>query len=102
MLEALQAGTAVVASACDGLPEDLTHEVDGLLIEPGNTAALAAALGRLLADPALRSRLAEAARRTYQARFTPQGFVSALTEVYDELLAAGAPTTDAARISFAT
>ena len=35
LLEALMAGTAVVASACDGIPEDVTHGHDALLVEPG-------------------------------------------------------------------
>ena len=45
-------GTAVVASAVGGIPEVVDDGVTGLLVPPGDPAALAAALNRLLADPA--------------------------------------------------
>jgi glycosyltransferase involved in cell wall biosynthesis len=54
LLEALQAGVAVVASAVDGIPEDVADGVNGLLVPPGDSAALASAIQRLLTDPALR------------------------------------------------
>ena len=85
VLEALRAGKPVIASACDGLPEDLIDGRDALLVAPGDVSALAGALKRLLADPALRAQLALSAQATYERRFTARGFVSALAEVYAEL-----------------
>lgn len=85
VLEALQAGIAVVASACDGLPEDLTDGRDALLVPPGDAAALATALRTAVADDALRSRLAAAGRRRYEERFSAQGLIDALAAVYAEL-----------------
>ena len=84
LLEAMQAGKAIVASACDGIPEDLTHGADGVLVPPGDPGALAAALAELLADPARRSRLGAAARATFEARFSPAAFSRALGAVYAE------------------
>ncbi|HEX5053390.1 MAG TPA: glycosyltransferase family 4 protein [Planctomycetota bacterium] len=60
--EAQAAGRAVVASAIGGIPELVTHGETGLLTPPGDAAALAAALARLLADPAERQRLGAQAR----------------------------------------
>lgn len=63
VVEAMRAGCAVVAADAGGPTEIVRHDVDGLLVTPGDPAALAAALDRLIADPALRTRLAEAGMR---------------------------------------
>jgi glycosyltransferase involved in cell wall biosynthesis len=85
LLEALQAGVAVVASDCDGIPEDVTRGRDALLVPPGDWRALRDALAGLLTDEPLRARLAAQARQVYEQRFTPEGFVSGLAELYEEL-----------------
>ena len=88
LLEALLAGKAVVASAVDGIPEDVTDGVDALLVPPDDPAALAGALRRVLADPGLRARLARRGAATFAARFAPAVVASALRELYTGL---GAP-----------
>lgn len=88
LLEALQAGAAVVASRVDGLGEDLRHGEDGLLVPPGDDAALARALARLLADAPLRAALARRGRATFESRFGAGSFAEALRQVYEELTAA--------------
>jgi glycosyltransferase involved in cell wall biosynthesis len=85
LLEALQAGLAVVASDCDGIPEDVARDRDALLVPPGDSLALKDALARLLTDEPLRARLAARARQVYEERFTANTFVAGLTEVYREL-----------------
>ena len=50
VLEALACGTPVVASRVGGIPEQVRNET-GILVEPGDPAALAAAIESLLADP---------------------------------------------------
>ncbi len=62
LLEAMGAGCAVVASAVAGVPDVIADGVHGLLVPERDPAALAAAIGRLLADPALTARLGRAAR----------------------------------------
>jgi len=54
-------GVPVVASAVGGLASAVRDGCDGLLVPPGDVAALAAALARVLDDPALRVRLASGA-----------------------------------------
>ncbi len=85
VIEALRSGTPVVASACDGMPEDLTDGREALLVPPGDAEALAAALQRLLADPDLRARLAAGGREAYERSFSAERFVEALGGVYSEL-----------------
>jgi colanic acid/amylovoran biosynthesis glycosyltransferase len=85
VLEALQAGAPIVCSGVDGLPEDLTHEHDALLVPPRDPRALADALARLLGDEQLRGRLSRNARATYEARFAPGPAAADLAGVYSSL-----------------
>jgi glycosyltransferase involved in cell wall biosynthesis len=56
LLEAMASGLPVVTTKVAGIPSLITHEINGLLVEP-TAASLAAAVGRVIADPALRRRL---------------------------------------------
>jgi phosphatidyl-myo-inositol alpha-mannosyltransferase len=60
LLEAMAAGTAVVASSIDGYQNVATHGLDSLLTMPGDSAALASALRQVFDDRALRSSLEHA------------------------------------------
>jgi glycosyltransferase involved in cell wall biosynthesis len=82
--EAMAAGRAIVATDLPSSREFLRHEENALLVPPGDAGALAAALGRLLADKALAERLArtayaEAPRYSWDAR------ASALRELLQEV-----------------
>ena len=70
LMEAQLLGAACVATRVSGTPELIEHEDNGLLVPPRDTSALASALERAIVDPALRSRLAEAGRRTVTTRFS--------------------------------
>jgi glycosyltransferase involved in cell wall biosynthesis len=63
LLEAMSWGRAIVATRMGGVPDVLDDGAEGLLVPPGDAAALAVALERLLGDAALRSRLGGAAAR---------------------------------------
>ena len=69
LMEAMAAGLPVVASRLSGIPELVTDEVSGLLVPPGDDAALADALARLAADPDLRRTLGAAGRSTVERDF---------------------------------
>jgi glycosyltransferase involved in cell wall biosynthesis len=97
LLEALQAGTAVVASAVDGLLEDLIDGQDALLTRPDDPAHLAAALARVLTDEPLRRGLQVRARATFDQRFSAAPFSAALGSIYRELLAEAESRSLAAR-----
>ncbi|WP_152999592.1 glycosyltransferase, partial [Curtobacterium citreum] len=69
--EAMAAGCAVVASAVPGIVDVVQDGENGLLVPPGDPAALATALERLLGDADLVRRLGAAAARTAQAHTVP-------------------------------
>jgi glycosyltransferase involved in cell wall biosynthesis len=92
VLEAMAAGLPVVASAVGGVPESVADGATGLLVPPGDAAALAAALEQLLADSALRRRLGAAGRERVRARFDLAELQRAHLELYArELARAGRP-----------
>lgn len=85
VIEGMAAGLPVIAAAGGGPSEVVRDGVDGLLTPPGDVAALAAALGRLAADPALRSELGASAA-TAALRFRPEITARAVLDVYNSLL----------------
>ena len=87
VLEAMAAGLPVVASRVGGLPELVLDGETGLLVPPGQPAALAVALETLLDDPALRERLGAAGRARVQTHFALEPFRDAHRELYRSELA---------------
>jgi glycosyltransferase involved in cell wall biosynthesis len=83
-LEAMAAGCAIVATNHGGLPELIHDGKSGLLVPPGDVAALAFAIDRLLADALLRARLGAAARIRARAEFSVDQFVSRMLEIVNE------------------
>lgn len=63
LLEAMASGVAPVTTRVGGIPEVITDGEDGLLVDPGDPGALAAALTKLLADGQARGAMAAAAQR---------------------------------------
>jgi phosphatidylinositol alpha-mannosyltransferase len=63
LVEAMAAGTAIVASGLDGYRNVATDDVDAVLVEPGDADQLATALKRALYDDDLRARLTRAGQR---------------------------------------
>lgn len=86
VLEAMQSGCAVVAADHGGPPELIDADVTGLLVPPGDVGALAAALARLLADPALGLRLGLAAQEAAATAFSEDAMVAGVEAVYRDLL----------------
>lgn len=80
LMEAMASGVAVVASDLSGIPELVEDGVSGLLTPPGDAAAIAAALDRLAADPALRERLAAGGREKVLREFDLMTNAAALIE----------------------
>jgi glycosyltransferase involved in cell wall biosynthesis len=81
-LEAMAAGRPVVASRVGGLPELVVHEETGLLVAPGDSDALAAAIDRMLSDPAAAVRLGAAGAARARALFSIDSVRRAIEDVY--------------------
>jgi glycosyltransferase involved in cell wall biosynthesis len=81
VLEGMAASVPVIAAAAGGPAELITDGVDGVLTTPGDSAALAAAMRRLIDDPDLREQLAAAGRRR-SGDFTPERTAARLLDVY--------------------
>jgi glycosyltransferase involved in cell wall biosynthesis len=86
-LEALAAGTPVVAAAVRGVRELLDDGENALLVPPDDPQALAAAVRRVLDDRALAGRLVQAGRAV-AARHSDEAMVQRYLALYDEVRAA--------------
>lgn len=85
-LEAAAAGVPVVAAAHGGLPEMIRDGETGMLVPPGDAAALAASLRALADNPGRARRLGEAAAADVGARFSAQRMLALVQEQYEALL----------------
>jgi glycosyltransferase involved in cell wall biosynthesis len=83
--EAMAYGRPVVATAVGGLVDAVEDGISGVLVPPGDVAALRDALRRLLDDPAARRALGDGARRVARERFSADAARDALSGVYREL-----------------
>ncbi len=86
LLEALLAGSAVVATDVGSVAEAVLDDRTGLLVPRDDPLSLAAAVRRLLADEPLRRRLGERGRALVLARFTADQMTRKFESLYDELL----------------
>ncbi len=87
VIEAMAASTPVVATAVGGIPEIIAAPSLGMLVPaPPDADSIAAALAGLLDDPGRRSRIAAAAQRSYEDRFTAGPWVVKTRDLYDEVI----------------
>lgn len=86
ILEAMAAGTPVVATDVGGVPALVKHRHTGLLVPPANPSSLAMAVSEVLADGSLASRLRQAGRDWVQTQFSAEGQRAALLELYRQCL----------------
>jgi glycosyltransferase involved in cell wall biosynthesis len=87
VLEAMAAELPVVASRVGGLAELVVDGETGILVPPGDTSALSAALGNLVDDRDLRRKLGAAGRARAEALFDLAAFRRAHVELYEQQLA---------------
>lgn len=84
-LEAAAFGCPIVAARSGGTPEIVAHERTGLLVSPGDPIALANGVERYLSRPEEAAAFGAAARRDYEARFTPPVVASAMVDFYSHI-----------------
>lgn len=86
VLEGMASGLAIVASNRGGPLEMIRDGVDGLLIPPGDTAAMAWVIEDLIRNPTRIRALGRAARRRFEEVFTAERMVEQLALLYEGLL----------------
>lgn len=87
VIEAWARRRPVAAAASQGPGALIGDGETGLLAPVDDVAALAAALGRLVSDPALGARLAAAGRAAYEAEFTEAAVVARYLDLFEEVAA---------------
>lgn len=90
-LEAMAAGVPVVATNIGGTREAVENERTGLLVPPGDSSALSAAIGRVFTEPDKTAERVTVARDVVLREFTSSMVASRTMELYESLL----PATDA-------
>ena len=86
LIEAMAAGTPVIAANAGGVPEIVSDGGTGVLTPPGDATALAEAMVRLHDDIPLRRRLAEAGARRVETTFSQAVVNRSITALYEDLL----------------
>ncbi|NHK31075.1 MAG: N-acetyl-alpha-D-glucosaminyl L-malate synthase BshA [Asgard group archaeon] len=85
-LEAMSCKIPVIASTAGGLPEVVTHEKTGFLVEPGNVDDLAKYLTILIEDEKLRKQLGVNAAKDAQTRFHPDVIIPEYEKLYKKTI----------------
>lgn len=86
LLQAASAGVPIVASNAGGMPEAVRDGVTGVLVPPGDSAALVQAIGRLLDDRPLARRMGEAGVELMRREFSVDGMVEGNLALYWQIL----------------
>lgn len=84
VIEAMAAGLAVVTTPVGATEDIIAHGETGLLVPPGEVPPLREAIARLVADPELRFRLGEAARKVHAERLEITPYVDQLRRIWQE------------------
>jgi glycosyltransferase involved in cell wall biosynthesis len=87
VMEYMAAAKPVVATAVGGLDELVKDGSNGFLVEPRDPDALAAALARVLGDPALAKSMGQAGEALRRERFSIEATTAAVGDLYEELCA---------------
>ncbi|HEY6111627.1 MAG TPA: glycosyltransferase family 4 protein [Chthoniobacterales bacterium] len=85
IMEAMATGLPVVSTPIGGIPEMVVENETGLLVGPGDSDALAAALKTLIVDPALARRLGEAGRKRARDLFSIEKNVQDLLRLIEQV-----------------
>jgi glycosyltransferase involved in cell wall biosynthesis len=93
VIESLAAGCPVIATPVGGVTDIISDGTNGLLVAVGDDEALAGAIHRLVADPALRERLGRQGRADVHARFHQGAVVAQLMDHYEQLAGERQPRT---------
>ncbi len=89
ILEAMALGLPIVSSAVGGVGEAIEDRRSGVLVEPGDAAAMCLSLNEVLVDEALRLEIGQGARRRQTECFSVNTMAAGVAAVYDKVLGTG-------------
>ena len=85
-LEAMAMERPIVATSIDGITEQITDGVEGILVPPMDPNAIAAAINRIIENKELARSLGSAARKRVEREFTVETMINETEKVYRLLL----------------
>jgi L-malate glycosyltransferase len=84
--EAMSLGKPIVGTNVGGIPEQVVHALTGFIVPPGDPAALADSIDRLLIDPALLAAYGQNGYKRYQEKFALAGMLRNTVDIYEKVL----------------
>jgi len=87
LMQAMAVGVPVISTPVGSIDELVQHEATGLMVPPQDADALRAAIERLLDEPALGQRLAQAARAWVQSRYSRERMLDSMEAIFRRLIA---------------
>ena len=85
LVEAMACGVPVISTSVGAIPSIITHNQNGLLIDPANQEQLSQAVDRLLSDRILAGRLGQAARKTVNDRYSADSVTRAYIALFQSM-----------------
>lgn len=86
LLEASSFSLPLIGSNVGGIPEIITHGVNGLLVKPGNSSELSNAIKIVTSNQDMRKKMGEAAKKIIDEKFSEDSIVSKIDAIYRKLL----------------
>ena len=86
VLEAMSAGVPVIASAVGGIPQQIRHNCEGILVQPGDVEALSRSIFNLLSNPLKAQKMCEAGLKRLSTQFSHASMIRRTAAVYQAAL----------------
>lgn len=86
LLEAMRAGLPIVATRVSAIPEVVAEDITGLLVPPDDPDALAAAISKLIHEPARRNEMGIGGFERLRERFSPERMARGVVALYEAVL----------------
>jgi len=85
IIEAMQRSLPIISTPVGAIPDMIQHGVSGLFIRPGSADAIAESVLFLKRDEALRQKLGQAARKTFEEKFEVSKGIEEIRALYDSM-----------------